>query len=127
MTVWTKQQDTPIDVELLEAATLAMAQSTIQNAINQAGINRADLSRKMGRSRSYTTLMLSGHHNLTIKTMARALAACGFEARFQYAPIVWNWKTQVTIQSEECLPACAGSTMPAADLTAGVVVPVCIQ
>lgn len=121
MTPWIKKKE--IDVELLEESALAMAQSTIQNAINDAGISRAELARKMERPRSFITLMLSGSHNLTVKTMSRALTACGFEVRFQHVPIVWNWQTEVTIQSEEHLPAHAGSTTPAANQAAGAVVP----
>ena len=127
MTQWVNKKNTPIDVEVLEEAALAMAQSMIQNAINQAGISRADLARTMERPRSFISLMLSGSHNLTVKTMSRALAACGFEIRFQHVPITWNWRTQVCIHSEEHLPAYAGSTMPAVEQAAGVVVPTCAE
>ena len=126
MSHWLRQLDVPIDHEILEESALAMAQSAIQNAINQAGISRADLARKMGRPRSFISLMLSGSHNLTVKTMSRALAACGFEIRFQRVPIVWNWKTHVAVQSEESLPVQTGSTMPT-ELPVGVVLPVCLQ
>ncbi len=124
MNDWIGQIGAPVDVELLEEAALAMAQSTIQNAINQAGISKADLARKMERPRSFVSLMLSGRHNLTIRTMSRALAACGFAIRFNHVPIAWNWKTQVSVQSEE-LPAHAGSTTPVVDQMTGVVVPTC--
>jgi hypothetical protein len=122
MTTWRKPMDAPIDVEVLEEAALAMAQSTIQNAINDARITRAQLARKMGRPRSFVTLMLSGSHNLTIKTMARALAACEFEARFQHVPLSWSWKTRVNIQQHEEVPANAGTAMPAGAELAAVAV-----
>jgi|SRR5580704_2484403 plasmid maintenance system antidote protein VapI len=121
MSIWLNPMDATIDVEILEEAALAMAQSTIQNAVNDARITRAELARKMERPRSYITTMLSGRHNLTIKTMARALAACGYEARFQHVPLVWSWKTRVNIQKDEQEPAHAGTAM-SADL-AGVAVP----
>lgn len=114
-----------IDPEVLEESALAMSQATIQNAIDQAGISRADLARRMERPRSFISAMLSGSHNLTIKTMSRALVACGFEIRFQYVPIVWNWRTQaVDVRSEEHLPAHAGSTIPT-EASVGIVVPAC--
>ena len=43
--------------------------------------------------RSGITRMLSGSHNLTIKTMAKVLAVCGHEVRFEAVPIVWNSAT----------------------------------
>jgi transcriptional regulator with XRE-family HTH domain len=98
------------DVEVLEESALAMAQSTIQNAIQEAGISQSDLARRMDRNRSMVSRMLTGSHNLTVKTMARALAACGFEARFQRVPVVWNWEADPNDASEDrALPAVAGS------------------
>lgn len=123
MSHWIRQIGTKIDVEVLEESALAQAQSTIQNAIDQAAISRADLARRMERDRSFVSRMLSGSHNLTIKTMARSLAACGFEVRFQHVPVVWNWRIRGPSVSESVLPAHAGSTMLAADSPAGIVVP----
>jgi hypothetical protein len=85
-----KPQPEP-DMEILEESALAMAQATIQNAINASGISRSELARRMNRPRSFVTRMLSGDHNLTVKTMSRALAACGYELRFGYEPIYWGW------------------------------------
>jgi hypothetical protein len=97
-----------VDPEILEEAALATAQSTIQNAIDEAGISRTDLADAMGCQRSFVSRMLSGSHNLTIKTMARALAACGFEPDFGYKPITWSL-VDVAAPPESCVtPACAG-------------------
>lgn len=70
------------DLLILQESALAMAQSTIENAMRAAKITRAELAARMGRPRSYITKMLSGEHNLTVKTFALALAAAGFEMRF---------------------------------------------
>ena len=78
------------DVEVLSESALAQAQATIQNAMDQAQISRADLARSMERSRSYVSRMLSGSHNLTIKTMARATLACGYEVKFGLTATQWN-------------------------------------
>jgi transcriptional regulator with XRE-family HTH domain len=91
MSEWVGALNNPIDVEVLEESALAMAQSTIQNAIDEAQISRSDLARRMQISRSGISRILSGSHNLTIKTMAKALAGCGREVRFETVPIVWNW------------------------------------
>lgn len=81
------------DLEVLSESALAMAQAIIQNAMNQANISRADLARNIERPRSFVSRMLSGSHNLTIKTMARAVLACGYEIKFDLTPIVWNWSS----------------------------------
>ena len=127
MNHWVRHLGSEIDVGVLEESALAMAQSTIQNAINQVGITKADLARKMDCHRSYVSRMLSGNHNLTIKTMSRALAVCGFEVRFQHAPIVWNWRSTAApaVKCEKQLPAHAGSTKLTENCAAGLVVPAC--
>ena len=106
---WVGSVNNPIDVEVLEESALAMAQSTIQNVINESRISKSDLARRMEIGRSGITRMLSGSHNLTIKTMARVLAVCGREVRFEAVPIVWNWQS-VPQPSGEALPANVGST-----------------
>jgi transcriptional regulator with XRE-family HTH domain len=80
---WVGSMNNPIDIEVLEESALAMAQSTIQNVIDQSRISKSDLARRMEIGRSGITRMLSGSHNLTIKTIARALAVCGREVRFE--------------------------------------------
>lgn len=112
----------PIDPEVLEEAALAMAQFTIQKAMDQTGTTRADLARRMERNRSFISRIMSGSHNLTIKTMARALAACGFEVRFESVPIVWNWVNPVSRPPERVLSAFAGSTIPITEMV-GIVLP----
>jgi hypothetical protein len=128
MNKWGINISSPVDAELLEEAALAMAQSTIQNAITKAGINKAELARKMDRPRSFISLMLSGRHNLTVKTMSRAMTACGFEIRFSCVPIAWSWKTKIPTQPvitphEEQVPAQAGTPMPVSEQLTGIAVP----
>ena len=84
------QGTTGHDFDILEEAALAMAQATIQNAINRSGISRAELARRLDRPRSFVSRLLSGDHNLTLKTMARALLACGCEVRFGCEPLTWG-------------------------------------
>jgi transcriptional regulator with XRE-family HTH domain len=121
---WVKHIGGQIDAEVLEESALAMAQSTIQKAINQANISRADLARNMECNRSFVSRILSGSHNLTIKTMARALAACGFEVRFESVPIMWNWGVETASPPEEALPNNTGSAMPSVFETVGLAVSV---
>jgi transcriptional regulator with XRE-family HTH domain len=107
---WVGSMNNPIDIEVLEESALAMAQSTIQNVILESNISKSDLARRMEIGRSGITRMLSGSHNLTIKTMARALAVCGREVRFEAVPILWNWKTTPQPKHGETLPTNVGST-----------------
>jgi hypothetical protein len=107
-----------IDVEVLEESALAMAQATIQNAINDAALSRAELARRMQCSRSLITRMLAGH-NLTIKTMARALAACQMEVRFEKVPIEWTWAA-LPSSTDEVLAASVGNTSHADSWELGV-------
>lgn len=85
------KRDPAPDLEILEEAALAMAQATIQNAINRSGLSRAELARRLDRPRSFISRILGGDHNLTIKTMARTLLACGYEVRFGSEPLNWSW------------------------------------
>ena len=84
---WISGREDP-DLEVLSESTLARAQATMQNAIDGSRISRAELGRRMDSPRSFVTRMLSGNHNLTVRTMARSLAACGFEVEFGLTPII---------------------------------------
>src|SRR3954452_16673999 len=110
MNHWIARLSSPVDIEVLEESALAMAQSVIQNAINAAAISQSDLARRMKCNRSVVSRILNGNHNLTIKTMARAMAACGSEVRFEIVPIEWNWGA-VPQLPEEGPTAHAVSTM----------------
>ncbi len=120
---WLTRLGPPVESEVLEESALAMAQSTIQNAIIQAGISKSDLARRMQCNRSHVSRIMTGEHNLTIKTMARALAACGQEIRFQTVPIAWNWSTIHACPTRKLLPAPAGSTMPTVCISVGIALP----
>jgi hypothetical protein len=101
-----------IDVDVLEESALAMAQATIQNAIDDSHLSRAEMARRMGRNRALVSRMLRGSHNLTVRTMARALAVCGFEMHFERVPITWNWVEGKSPTQKKVGPANAGTTMP---------------
>jgi hypothetical protein len=114
VTEWIVKHEEP-DLEVLEESALFMAQATIQNAINDARLSRSDLAKKMNCPRSFISRMLSGKHNLTIKTMARAILACGFEVGFTRAPIVWKWRAnQCPRVSNVGVPTTAGTLAIAA-------------
>lgn len=90
MSHWVKPiewQEEVVDLEIIEESALAMAQSTIQSALTKSGISRAEMARRMKCNRSFISRMMAGNHNLTVKTMAKSLAVCGLEVRFQPVPL----------------------------------------
>lgn len=95
-------QKKPVDFAVLQESALAIAQATLENALASSGITRSELAEKMSRPRSFISRMMSGSHNLTIKTFALALAACGFEPRFAYTPIQWGWAQNATTVESAC-------------------------
>jgi hypothetical protein len=101
-----------VDVELVQGASLAMAQATIQNAINRRKISRTDLAKRMGRQRSFVTRMMRGDYNMTIRTFALALAACAYRPTFGFAPVTWTWADEnedPTLRIAGSVPAGAGT------------------
>lgn len=55
-------------------------------AMEQAGVSRAELARRLGTSQAYVTKVLRGNANFTIKTMVRLAAALDSELRVHFAP-----------------------------------------
>jgi len=108
-----------VDVELIQAAALATAQATIQQAINRRKLSRTVLAKRMGRERSFVTRMMSGDYNMTIKTFALALAACAYRPTFGFAPVTWVWAVENENPASNILdtsvPAGAGTSMPTAE------------
>ena len=58
---------------------LLNASQLVMTAMEGANISRAQLSERIGKSRSYVSQVLSGSRNMTLKTLADLLWACGQE------------------------------------------------
>jgi transcriptional regulator with XRE-family HTH domain len=99
-TNFTWDSRSPIDTQVVAETALAIAQSTICNAMMEAELTNSGLARKMGISRSFVSRMLNGSHNLTVKTFAKALAACGFEIAFERRPLKSRWISEAATQLE---------------------------
>lgn len=106
-----------VDLDVLQESALAMAQSAIQNAMDIARVKPGELAKRMGRHKSFVSRLLSGRHNLTVKTYALALASCGFEPRFAYVPLRWRRLAETDfvapINQTPTVPAGAGTFVPA--------------
>jgi len=74
-------------LEQYEEIALAMAQSTVADAIERSPLSQSGVAKQLGINRSFITRVLRGDHNLTVKTMARICAAAGFELRFGVVPV----------------------------------------
>lgn len=55
------------------------------------------------------TRILGGSHNLTVKTLAKAVLACGYEIDFSLKPIRWTWVREP--QPVICVPALQEGTL----------------
>ena len=58
---------------------LLNASHLVVTAMEGADISRAQLAERIGKSRSYVSQVLSGSRNMTLKTLADLLWACGQE------------------------------------------------
>lgn len=95
-----KRTLTEEELTLREETALAIAQATIQNAIDDAELSRADFARRMGCSPSYVTRILQGDHNLTIRTLARALGACGQQLSLDSTVPQCSWAASTPRKAE---------------------------
>ena len=59
----------------------------IARLMEQQGVSKAELARRLGRSRAYVTRLLNGSANMTIRTLAEVAYALGAEVKLQAEPI----------------------------------------
>lgn len=72
------------DAAVLMESALAAAQCEIERARKAAGLTYRQLATRMGfGGQSMVTKLLSGRGNPTLKTVQRALVACGYELRIE--------------------------------------------
>jgi transcriptional regulator with XRE-family HTH domain len=78
----------------------------IESLMENLGISRAGLARKLGKSRGWVTQFLDGEANKTIRTVADAYAVLGYEFKPSYNPIqISNAQIRTTIvQINNVLP-----------------------
>ena len=64
-------------------ALAAGAAELIARLMAEQAVSRAELARRLGKSRAWVTQLLSGKGNLTVKTLAEAAFALGAELRME--------------------------------------------
>jgi hypothetical protein len=91
----------------------------IGEAMERAGINRTQLAEKLGYTKGHVSKVLSGAHNMTLRTLGEFLWACGVEVRdLAVAPLgilqvshedATEWHQTVVTRvstTSDVLPAC---------------------
>jgi uncharacterized protein len=63
------------------------AAETIGEAMEEAGMSRADLARVMGTSRAHVTALLNGERNMTLRTLADVTCALGRRVGLTLEPL----------------------------------------
>src|SRR5690606_19320944 len=71
---------------------------SIAGLMQDKGLTRADLARKIGCSRSYVTQLFSGSKNPTLGTVADLAWALGYRARVSFEPLRSNEFMSVPVQ-----------------------------
>ena len=88
----------PNELDAYGEVALALAQVTMQQAIDSSGLNRGTVAMRFCDSprRRWATghlnRLLSGDCDLTVRDLGRLLAICGFEVRFNRIP---QWINQI--------------------------------
>jgi transcriptional regulator with XRE-family HTH domain len=59
----------------------------LERTLKEMNLNRADLAKRLGRTRGWVTQLLDGEANKTIRTIADAFAVLGKEFRCSCQPI----------------------------------------
>lgn len=78
-------QDPQFRKELAIEGFVLEASEVIARAMKEKQVSRADLARRLGKSRAWITQVLSGRANLTLRTLAEIAWSLGVELRLQEA------------------------------------------
>jgi transcriptional regulator with XRE-family HTH domain len=62
------------------------ASETIARVMAEQKVNKAELARRLGKSRAWVTQLLSGTTNMTVRTLAEVSHELGFEIKLQAQP-----------------------------------------
>src|SRR5271165_1248505 len=74
-----KLMDDPIEKRLARQEQLIFdATELISRAMNEQKLSRAELARKLGKSKSYVTQVLRGRTNLTLRSLADFADVLGY-------------------------------------------------
>jgi transcriptional regulator with XRE-family HTH domain len=76
---------------LLSIETLvAEAAEIIAKLMSEQNLSKADLARRLNKSRAWVTQLLSGKANMTVRTLAEVMYALGAEVKLRAQPPSWK-------------------------------------
>lgn len=103
-------QDPQFRKELAIEAFVLDASEVIARAMKEQRVSRAELARRMGKSRAWITQVLSGRANLTLRTLAEIAWSLGVELKLQetaptesrtlVAADLWRYDTKSSAEPE---------------------------
>jgi transcriptional regulator with XRE-family HTH domain len=64
------------------------ATETISRVMEEKGVTRAELAKRIGKSRAFVTQILSGNQNITLRTIADVLYVLDCQAEMRATPLV---------------------------------------
>ena len=83
-----KSTSTPEGMRLFQQEGLVLeVTERICEVMDEKGISRSNLAKKLGKTKGYITQILSGHTNLTLRTTADVFTALGVAGKVTTIPI----------------------------------------
>ena len=79
----------------LQEKTILECTEAICEAMERIGVTKAELARRLGRTKGFITQLLDGRANMTLRTVSDVLGALGYELKVNVGSIgkVRNMKT----------------------------------
>lgn len=71
-------------------ALVAEASEVIAGLMAEQNVSKADLARRLNKSRAWVTQLLSGKANMTVRTLADVVHTLGAEVKLRAAPASWT-------------------------------------
>ena len=71
-------------------ALVAEASETIARLMAEQNVSKADLARRLNKSRAWVTQLLSGKANMTVRTLAEVVYAVDAELKLHAQPPSWK-------------------------------------
>ena len=71
-------------------ALVAEAAEVIARLMDEQNVNKADLARRLNKSRAWVTQLLGGKANMTVRTLAELAYALGAEVKLRAQPPSWK-------------------------------------
>jgi transcriptional regulator with XRE-family HTH domain len=71
-------------------ALVAGAAEVVARLMSEQNLNKADLAKRLNKSRAWVTQLLSGKANMTVRTLAAVSYVLGAEVKLQTRPLGWK-------------------------------------